>query len=245
MPSKISGVKRASENGAPTESLPLKKAKFSPKLGPMSPGKRVVTDLDPSIMSNEETNAGTLMLEDGTELTGYSFGAMVPMAGEVVFNTGMVGYPEALSDPSYRGQILVLTYPMIGNYGVPGEDEKDEHGLPLHFESNSIHISGLIVADYSRDHSHWNSKSSLGQWLKKHDIPALSGIDTRLLTKKIRTEGALLGKIEFPHQSIAQTDPNLRNLVAEVSTKTVQVYGKGNKPRILAFDCGIKYNIIR
>ena len=186
-----------------------------------------------------------MTLADGTELSGYSFGAELPISGEVVFNTGMVGYPEALSDPSYRGQILVLTYPMIGNYGVPNPDEKDEFGLPLHFESNMIHISGLIVADYSKDHSHWNAALSLGKWLKKHNIPALYGIDTRLLTKKIRIEGALLGKIEFSGQNIVQSDPNTRNLVAEVSTKDVKVFGEGNTPRILAFDCGIKFNIIR
>jgi carbamoyl-phosphate synthase small subunit len=146
---------------------------------------------------------GTLELQDGTTLSGYSFGANVPMTGEVVFNTGMVGYPEALTDPSYRGQILVLTFPLVGNYGVPDPDVKDAYGLPKFFESDKIQVSGLIVADYSASYSHWNAKMSLGAWLKKHSIPALSGIDTRLLTKKLRDEGSTLGKIEFPHQTIA------------------------------------------
>eukprot|EP00939_MAST-03C_sp_MAST-3C-sp1_P001072 g1072.t1 len=158
----------------------------------------------------------------------------------------MVGYPEALTDPSYRGQILVLTYPLIGNYGVPNTNDKDDLGLPKHFESDQIHIRGLIVMDYSHEHNHWNSMMSLGAWLKRFNIPALYGLDTRLLTKKIRESGVILGKIQFPQdKNLALADPNSTNLVQEVSTKTVRVFGKGNKPRIVGFDCGIKYNIIR
>ncbi|CAM9480100.1 unnamed protein product, partial [Choristocarpus tenellus] len=137
----------------------------------------------------------TLILEDGSTHVGFSFGAPVSMAGEVVFNTGMVGYPEALTDPSYRGQILVLTYPLIGNYGVPNEDDKDSMGLPAHFESSEIHINGLVVYSASAEHSHWNSFQSLGDWLKKHNVPAIYGLDTRALTKRIRKHGAVLGKI--------------------------------------------------
>jgi carbamoyl-phosphate synthase/aspartate carbamoyltransferase len=197
------------------------------------------------------------VLADGSVHQGFSFGANVPVAGEVVFNTGMVGYPEALTDPSYRGQILVLTYPMVGNYGVPAEDALDEHGLPLFFESSKIQVAGLIVASYSADHSHWNSVKSLGKWLQEHGVPALYGIDTRALTKKIRETGAILGKIDFKAEkatikagkgtqaALEFMDPNKTNLVAQVSTKAVKVYGKGKSPRIVAFDCGMKFNIIR
>ena len=193
---------------------------------------------------------GSLTLEDGTAFEGYSFGAVNSMSGELVFNTGMTGYPEALTDPSYRGQILVLTYPLIGNYGVPGDD-KDEHGLPLAFESDNIHVKGLIVSEYSLEHSHWNARRSLAQWLKEHNIPALFGLDTRMLTKMLRDDGAKLAKITFPeesgaHADCAISDPNKRNLVAEVSTKVIRHFNpNGAGPRIVAFDCGIKFNIIR
>ena len=119
------------------------------------------------------------------------------MSGEVVFNTGMVGYPESLTDPSYSGQILVITYPLVGNYGVPSEDELDEFGLHKYFESDSIQITALIVSDYSFDHSHHEAMGSLSKWLTKHKIPALYNIDTRMLTKKLRVKGSMLGKIEF------------------------------------------------
>jgi len=119
------------------------------------------------------------------------------ISGEVVFNTGMVGYPEALTDPSYRGQILVLTYPLIGNYGVPDESLVDHHGLPKYFESSSIHISGLIVSSYSWQHSHWAAQKSLSKWLTDNNIPAMYGIDTRELTKKLREHGSILGCIQI------------------------------------------------
>jgi carbamoylphosphate synthase small subunit len=108
----------------------------------------------------------------------------------------MVGYPEALTDPSYRGQILVLTYPLVGNYGVPDESMLDEIGLPKFFESGEIHISGLIVSEYSWKHSHWNAQKSLGKWLADHNVPAMYGVDTRALTKKLREMGSLLGRLE-------------------------------------------------
>jgi hypothetical protein len=194
-------------------SLSVKKAKIpsSPSHGPMSPRKEIVTNIpgaaDPSKSPHnldDEPSMGTLHLADGTSFTGYSFGAETSVAGEVVFNTAMVGYPEALTDPSYKGQILVLTFPLIGNYGVPDRSIKDEWGLPKFFESDKIQISGLIVADYSYEPSHWNSKSTLGAWLKEHNIPALYGIDTRFLTKTLRTYGTTLGKIEFEGQPIVQ-----------------------------------------
>lgn len=140
-----------------------------------------------------------MYLADGTALDGYSFGCNTTKVqyGEVVFNTGMVGYPEALTDPSYRGQILVLTYPLIGNYGVPDTTIIDQYTLPLYFESHNIHISGLIVSSYSWVHSHWAAKKSLSEWLSANNIPALYGIDTRALTKKLREHGSLLGRIEI------------------------------------------------
>lgn len=129
-------------------------------------------------------------------VSGFSFGAKTDITGEVVFNTGMVGYPEALTDPSYRGQILVLTYPLIGNYGVPDYSIKDDHGLPKYFESSEIHIAGLIVSSYTWEHSHWAAQKSLGEWLEESGIPAIYGVDTRALTKSLREHGSLLGKIE-------------------------------------------------
>jgi len=134
-----------------------------------------------------------LILEDGTEFSGTSFGSPVSVSGEVVFNTAMTGYPESLTDPSYKGQILVLTYPLIGNYGVPPETIENE--LFKFFESYTMHISGLIISDYSETYSHWNASKSLGDWLKEHNIPAISGIDTRALTKILREKGTMLGKI--------------------------------------------------
>ena len=184
-------------------------------------------------------------MADGDVVEGYSFGAEKAISGEVVFNTGMVGYPEALTDPSYRGQILVLTSPMIGNYGVPSE-ERDENNISYFFESEDIHIAGLIVADYSVEYSHWNAQKSLSQWLREAGIPALFGIDTRRLTKRIREHGSVLGKIEFDNEKLTDyMDPNQRNLVTEVSSNEIKTYGKDNTPSILAFDCGMKLNIIR
>jgi carbamoyl-phosphate synthase small subunit len=129
-------------------------------------------------------------------LVGHSFGAATCISGEVVFNTGMVGYPEALSDPSYRGQILVLTYPLIGNYGVPDETIKDIYSLPRFFESSGIHISGLVVSSYSWQHSHWAAQKSLSKWLTDNNVPAMYGVDTRALTKKLREHGSLLGRLD-------------------------------------------------
>lgn len=186
-----------------------------------------------------------LVLEDGTRMKGYSFGHNGSTAGELVFNTGLVGYPEALSDPSYRGQILTLTYPIVGNYGVPNTQELDEIGLRKNLESEGIQVSGLLVQDYSHEYSHWNSVKSLGQWLQEEKVPALFGIDTRKLTKIIRDKGTVLGKIEFAGQPVEIFDPNQRNLVADVSTKETKVFGKGNPIKIVAVDCGIKHNIIR
>lgn len=182
-----------------------------------------------------------LILEDNTEFTGFSFGYEKPVAGEIVFNTAMTGYPESLTDPSYQGQILVLTYPSIGNYGVPGKFEED--GMLRFFESEHIHITALIISDYSSKYNHWNAAKSLGDWLKEEKIPGLFGIDTRKLTKIIREKGAMLAKIIF-EEDIPFYDPNYDNLVDQVSMKEKVVYGNG-KHRILLIDCGVKSNIIR
>ncbi len=183
-----------------------------------------------------------LVLEDGTEFSGRAFGYQKSVSGEVVFNTAMVGYPESLTDPSYKGQILVLTYPLIGNYGVPGNETED--GLSKFYESYTLHISGLIVSDYTEEYSHWNAKKSLGDWLKEHEVPGIYGIDTRELTKILREKGTMLGKIIYMDQDVPMYDPAEDNLVAQVSTKEKKTYGKG-KYKVVLIDCGVKYNIIR
>ena len=183
-----------------------------------------------------------LWLEDGTEIEGRSFGAERSIAGEVVFNTAMTGYPESLTDPSYKGQILVLTYPIVGNYGVPVKDV--ENNLYKFFESNALHISGLIISDYSEEYSHWNAEKSLGDWLKDHNIPGIYNVDTRKLTKMLREKGSMLGKLIIGGQEVEMYDPNQENLVAQVSIGQKEVYGDG-KYKILLIDCGVKYNIIR
>ena len=183
-----------------------------------------------------------LVLEDGTVLTGKSFGQECSAAGEVVFNTAMTGYPESLTDPSYKGQILVLTYPLIGNYGVPDYSFLDD--LPLFFESESIHITGLIISDYSFSFNHWNAAKSLGDWLKENNIPGIYGIDTRALTKMLRENGSMLGRVIIDDNDPGIYDPNKENLVDLVSIKERKVYGSGTN-RILLLDCGVKTNIIR
>ena len=183
-----------------------------------------------------------LILEDGSAFHGYLFGEKKPVSGEVVFNTGMVGYPESLTDPSYKGQILVLTYPLIGNYGVPGEDKEDN--ILKFFESEQIQIQGLIIVDYSSHYSHWNATISLGAWMKRHHIPGIYGIDTRELTKKLREQGTMLGKILYDTDDLSFDDPNRRNLASEASITKPVIYKKGKK-RIVLVDCGTKHNIIR
>lgn len=180
-----------------------------------------------------------LELEDGSAYTGYSFGAEKSIAGELVFQTGMVGYPESLTDPSYRGQILVITFPLVGNYGVPSRETMDEllGDLPAHFESSQIHVAGVVTASYcGEDYSHFLATSSLGTWLKEQGVPAMYGVDTRALTKKIREKGSMLGKMRLqtkatqtngvtnavttgtPLEQFAELEwvnPNEKNLVAE------------------------------
>jgi len=194
-----------------------------------------------------------LILTDGTECIGESFGFLPKgdVDGEVVFNTGMVGYPETFTDPSYRGQILVCTYPMIGNYGIPGECKLDGKVVSKRLESLKVHLRGIIVNEYCEEPSHWEAKKTLADFLKKHKIPAIQGVDTRALTQKLREHGVMLGKIvpeptKYSKQ-MTFSDPNLDNLVAEVSLKKEQVLMPKGRPKctVALLDCGIKHNILR
>ena len=192
-----------------------------------------------------------LILSDGTVFGGQSFGYEAGTAGEVVFNTAMTGYPESLTDPSYAGQILVMTYPLAGNYGVPdagiGEDR-----LPLFMESDRIHAKALVVADYSELYSHWNAKESLAAWLQRERIPAITGVDTRRLTKLLREQGVMMGRIETLTRPLPVMegsndlqDYGAVNWVERVSCKEVVTYNRGAKKRVVLVDCGVKANIIR
>jgi len=190
----------------------------------------------------ETQKSAKLILEDGSIYYGMSFGYPQSVAGEIVFNTGMTGYPESLSDPSYYGQILVLTYPLIGNYGMPPSDGRNDWFR--WYESAKGMVSGLVVDDYSHDYSHWQAQISLAQWLYNQKIPAISGIDTRSLTKRIREKGVMLAKLligEADHLEFF--DPNRQNLVAKVSVEEPQLLGKGSK-RVVVVDCGCKHSIL-
>ena len=180
----------------------------------------------------------TLILDDGTLLCGHSFGAHKNICGEVVFNTAMTGYTESLTDPSYTGQIMVLTYPLVGNYGVPASGS---------WESEHIHAEALIVSDYSERFSHWNAKERLGDWLRREQRPAITGIDTRALTKLLRERGVMMGRIEI--EGIEDAALNLDygdiNYVETVSCRDIIHYNKGAGKRVILVDCGVKANIIR
>ena len=185
----------------------------------------------------------TLILEDGTTFEGKSFGYEAPTAGEVVFNTAMTGYPESLTDPSYEGQILVTTYPILGNYGVPPCGSKDN--VSEFYESGHIHAKAIVAQDYSWEHSHWLADRSLSEWLVQEKIPGIYDVDTRALTKHLREKGSMLGKIVIEGgEDIDFYDPNLENLVAKTSCKEPEVHGEGDKTVVLV-DCGTKHNIIR
>lgn len=185
----------------------------------------------------------TIILANGSKYQGYSFASKKPVSGELVFNTGMIGYPETLTDPSYRGQILVLTYPLVGNYGVPPNTRSQ--GLINYFESEKIQITGLIISDYSKDYSHFRACQSLGHWLKGQGIPALFGIDTRALTKELRSAGTMPAKIIFTGKpDIDFIDSNKLNLIKTVSIKKPKFYKRG-KIKVALIDCGVKQSIIR
>lgn len=196
-----------------------------------------------------------LILEDGTTFVGRSFGFETDTVGEAVFNTAMTGYPESLTDPSYAGQILVMTYPLIGNYGVPDTDLGGD-GLPLFMESERIHVKALVVADYSEAYSHWNARESLAEWLKRERIPAVTGIDTRRLTMLLREHGVMMGKISLSPKgegSVDTEDYGSVNWVEQVSCKEVVTYKPDSSlftlhsshKRVVLVDCGVKANIIR
>lgn len=188
-----------------------------------------------------------MILDDGAKFHGSSFGAEHAVAGEVVFNTAMTGYPESLTDPSYAGQMLALTYPLIGNYGVP-PFSVEPNGIATYMESDKIYVSALIVSEYSEEYSHWSAVESLASWLKREGIPGITGIDTRALTKNLREHGVMMGKIVFDDEPDKVPTANYSgvNFVSQVSCKEVIRYnsGKGRK-RVVLVDCGVKNNIIR
>ena len=217
----------------------------------------------------------TLVLDDGSEFHGFSFGYDKAVAGEVVFNTAMTGYPESLTDPSYAGQLMVLTYPLVGNYGVP-PFSIEENDLPTFMESEKIHAEAIIVSDYSEEYSHWNAVESLSDWLKREMIPGITGIDTRALTKKIREHGVMMGRIVISDadnevesgkvkDESEMPDYGSINYVDRVSCKDIIVYrpdgtsttypiGSDNfqlssfnsqLKHVVLLDCGVKANIIR
>jgi carbamoyl-phosphate synthase small subunit len=211
--------------------------------------------------------AAKLVLEDGSEYSGWSFGKARSQAGEVVFTTGMTGYPQSLTDPSFRGQILVSTYPLVGNYGVPAapktlEPYFDEQGIPLHFESGRIQVSGFVVAEACEEPSHFASGASLPSWLEKNNVPGICGIDTRALTERLREQGVMRGKILVEGTRDVTLDSGASpHPVDDVSPKTVTVFhpdafqggnsntaytGKdGRLLKIALVDCGAKANIFR
>ncbi len=190
-----------------------------------------------------------IVFQDGFRCEGEQFGAPVSVAGEVVFNTGMVGYPESMTDPSYAGQILVLTYPLIGNYGIPVNGEApgaayDPTVSPF-FESGKIHIRALVVSRLSDDYSHWSARSSLESWMRMNNVPGISGVDTRALTKHLRSEGSLLGKLIVRNEDVPWDDPNERNIVAEVSARQPEFFRGRGEGSVILVDMGSKDNILR
>ena len=188
----------------------------------------------------------TLVLEDGTSFHGYSFGYEKPVAGEVVFNTAMMGYPESLTDPSYAGQLMTLTYPLVGNYGVP-PFTMEPNGIATFMESDRIYASAIIVSDYSTSFSHWNACESLADWLKREQVPGITGIDTRQLTKILREHGVMMGKILFDDEPeiVPYADYAGVNFVDQVSCKEVIRYNEGAGKKVVLVDCGVKHNILR
>ena len=195
-----------------------------------------------------------LLLEDGSIFFGTGFGAELNSPGEVVFNTGMVGYPESMTDPSYAGQILCFTYPLIGNYGVADYADLDDYGLPRFFESNSIKVRGIVVQESCARPSHWASKRTLGSWMEGEGIPGIEGVDTRALVTKLREKGVMMGILAngkdaydttLLRESLTRAERYASlDFVREVSVKGPVVYGDGEK-RLVLIDCGAKLGIVR
>ncbi|MBQ7773468.1 MAG: glutamine-hydrolyzing carbamoyl-phosphate synthase small subunit [Bacteroidales bacterium] len=188
----------------------------------------------------------TLILENGSRYKGKSFGYDKGVQGEVVFNTAMTGYVESLTDPSYSGQILAFTSPIIGNYGVPPQT-RDEGGLPCNFEGERIYPKAILVNDYTEKYSHWNAVESLGEWLWREKVAGITEIDTRALALELREAGVMMGRIVFEgeDESQAMEDYGDINYVAQVSCREVMRYNTGAAKRVVLVDCGVKSNIIR
>ena len=188
----------------------------------------------------------TLVLSDGTKFHGKSFGYEKPVAGEVVFNTAMMGYPESLTDPSYAGQLMTLTYPLVGNYGVP-PFTVEKNGIATFMESDRIYASAIIVSDYSAEYSHWNACESLADWLKREQVPGITGIDTRQLTKVLREHGVMMGQLVLDGEAAQVNYESYEsiNWVDRVSCKDVIRYNEGAGRKVVLVDCGVKHNIIR
>ena len=208
----------------------------------------------PTIHADHIGLNATIVLEDGSTYRGMGFGYPKTVGGEFVFNTGMVGYTETLTDPSYRGQILCMTYPLIGNYGVPSNSVKDGYGLPKYFESDNIQVSGLIVHEISNVANHRECYKTLDQWLFDEKIPGISGIDTRDLTKKIRIKGVMKGALSVSENeintkellsTIKKTKYDGFNFMSQVSIDTTIEYGDPTLEPIVLIDTGTKYSIIR
>ncbi len=183
-----------------------------------------------------------LILEDGQMFEGEHFGYPISVAGEIVFNTAMTGYPESLTDPSYKGQILVATFPLIGNYGVPGDSVKNN--ILEYYESDIIHVEAMVISHYSETFSHWNAQKSLHDWMVEHKIPGIHGVDTRKITQIIRESGTMKAKLVMDDEDVDFVDTELINWVDRVSIKKKEEYGHGDY-KILLVDCGVKNNIIR
>ena len=203
-----------------------------------------------TVLTQKKMKDVTLVLQDGTTFQGKSFGYEADVAGEVVFNTAMMGYPESLTDPSYAGQMLVMTYPLVGNYGVP-PFTVEANGLATFMESDRIYAKALIVADYSAQYSHWNACESLGEWLQREHVPGVTGIDTRRLTKLLREHGVMMGRLVFGEMRNEELE--MRNIqaydavnwVERVSCKDIIRYNEGAGRKVVLVDCGVKQNIIR
>ena len=197
---------------------------------------------------------GKLILDDGTVFDGMGFGFSTTAVGEIVFNTGMVGYTETLTDPSYSGQILTLTYPLVGNYGVPNPKIKDDDGIQKFFESDKIQVRGLAIHELSLVASHWNLSMTLDEWLYNEKIPGISGIDTRALTKKLRSKGVMMAALvvsdneidveQVKNKLVAATNYNSEEFMDQVSTKSEQVFGN-EKDSVVVIDTGTKNAILR
>ncbi len=188
-----------------------------------------------------------LRLQDGTEFAGYSFGYEESVAGEVVFNTAMTGYPESMTDPSCAGQIMVLTYPLVGNYGVPAEIS-EENGLSRFMESDRIHVRAIVVGDYSPEFSHWNASESLEAWMTRHHIPGITGVDTRELTKVLRERGVMTGAVVPEGSEAPKAQYEGVNFASQVSCTEVITYQPTAEPvgkRVVLVDCGVRHSIIR